>query len=86
MRAKYWFSNSEFLEDMDDFIYHFHMAVGIMEAILTREIGRTVECFIENIHISDNKEDSYVVISVNIKWELISLKTKRKTVYPPKNM
>lgn len=52
---------------MDDFIYHFHMAVGIMEAILTREIGRTVECFIENIHISDNKEDSYVVISVNIK-------------------
>jgi len=38
-----------------------------MEAILIREIGRPVECFIEDIHISDNKEDSYVEISVNIK-------------------
>ena len=67
MKAKYRFSKSEFLEDTDDFIYHFHMAVGIMEAILTREIGRPVECFIEDIHITDNKEDSYVEISVNIK-------------------
>ena len=74
MRAKYKFSNSEFLEDTDDFIYHFHMAVGIMEAILTREIGRPVECFIENIYISDNKENSYVVISVNIKMRTYLIK------------
>ncbi len=67
MRAKYRFTKSEFLEDTDEFIYHFHMAVGIMEVILSREIGRPVECFIEKIHISDSKEDSYVEISVNIK-------------------
>jgi len=64
MRAIYKFSNSEFLEILRN---HFHMAVSIMETILTREIGGTVECFIEDIHISDNKEDSYVEISVNIK-------------------
>ncbi|MFX1338853.1 MAG: winged helix-turn-helix transcriptional regulator [Promethearchaeota archaeon] len=67
MKAKYRFTKSEFLEDTDEFIYHFHMAVGIMEAIFSREIGRTVECNIEDIHISDKKEDSYIEISVDIK-------------------
>ena len=67
MSAIYRFSNSEFLENSDEFIYHFYMAAGIMEVIFTREIGHPVECFVEKIHIADSKESSYVKISVNIK-------------------
>jgi hypothetical protein len=66
MKAVYRFTNSEFLESTDEFIYHFYMAVGIMEVIFTREIGRSVKCFIEKIHIADEKEGSYIEISVTI--------------------
>jgi hypothetical protein len=67
MRAVYKFTNSEFLETTDDFIYHFYMAVGIMEVIFSREIERPVECIIEKVHISDGKEESFIEISVNVK-------------------
>ena len=65
--AVYRINNSIFLEDNDDFIFYFYMIAGIIENYLGKELNRKVNCEILKINVSDNKEKSYVDLSINIK-------------------
>ena len=65
--ATYRFKNSIFLESSDDFIYHLYIMCGISEGILNRVLKTEVSCEIEQISISDNKEESFFDISIKIK-------------------
>ena len=60
------FTNSEFLDNSNDYIYHFYIATGIVEALLEREINKTVKCNIESINISDNQENSFIELSIDV--------------------
>lgn len=60
------FTNSEFLDDSNDFIYHFYISAGMIEAIWKREVNKNVKCDIETIHISDKKENSFIELSIEI--------------------
>jgi hypothetical protein len=66
-RAIYRFKNSEFLEDSDEFIYHFYIVCGIIEALWEREVGRPIECNVEKVNIGNSKDDSFYEISIEIK-------------------
>ena len=63
----YRISNSEFLYNSDDLIYYFYIVCGITEGIYLRGLDVKVSCNIENIQILDNKEESYVDISLAIQ-------------------
>jgi len=43
------------------------MIAGIIENYLGKELNRKVNCEILKINVSDNKEKSYVDLSINIK-------------------
>jgi hypothetical protein len=60
-------TNSDFLENNDDYIFYFYMIAGIIEAYLSEEMNRNVTCKILNINISENKENSYVDLSITIE-------------------
>lgn len=66
-KAVYRFKNSEFLDNSKDFIYHFYIVSGIIEALWEREVGRTVECKVEKIHVANKKEDAFFELSIEIK-------------------
>lgn len=57
-------SNSEFLQDNDDFIYHLYIIAGMIEAVLKKEIGLSIKCDVETINISNDKKDSFYEISI----------------------
>ena len=63
----YRFKNSEYLETSDDFIYFYYIACGIIEGIYLQNLNINVKCNVENIHISNNKEESFIDISLEIK-------------------
>lgn len=65
-RAVYRFTNSEFLETSEDFIYHFYIVSGIIQALWIREMEKPVKCNIEKIAASNKKEDSYFEMSIEI--------------------
>ncbi|MFX0042728.1 MAG: hypothetical protein ACFE8L_07440 [Candidatus Hodarchaeota archaeon] len=65
--ATYRFKNSVFLEDTDDFIYHIYIMCGISEGILNKVLKTEVLCEIEQISISDNKDESFFDITIKIK-------------------
>jgi hypothetical protein len=65
--AVYRISNSIFLEDNEDYTFYFYMIAGIIENYLGKELNREVICEILEIKVSDNKEKSYVDLSINIK-------------------
>ncbi len=66
-KAVYRFKNSEFLETSEEFIYHFYIISGIIEALWEREVGRPVECNVEKIHVGERKEDAFFELSIEIK-------------------
>lgn len=66
-KAIYRFTDSEFLETNDDYIFYFYMIAGIIETYLGGELNRNVNSNIIDIHISDKKEESYVDISIEIE-------------------
>ena len=61
------FTNSEFLENTDDFIYHFYILTGIIEAFRKKDVDRTVKYNIETIYVSDKKKNSFIELSVEVK-------------------
>jgi len=65
--ATYRFKNSIFLENTDDFIYHIYIMCGISEGILNRALKTEVLCNIDQIYISDNKDESFFDINIKIK-------------------
>ena len=65
-KAVYRFTNSEFLNSTEDYIYHFYIVAGIIEALWIREMEKTVKCNIEKISASNKKEDSYFEMSIEI--------------------
>jgi len=62
-------SNSEYLKDTDEFIYFFYIACGITEGIYLDNLNKKVLCNVEKIHVSKEKEDSYIDISLKIKQD-----------------
>jgi hypothetical protein len=65
--AIYRFNNSEFLENNVDYIFYFYMIAGIIENYLGKELNRKVTCRIHEINVSNNKENSYVDLSINVE-------------------
>lgn len=66
-KATYRFKNSIFLEDTDEFIYHVHIMCGISEGILNKALKRDVLCMVDQIYISDNKEESFFDFIIKVK-------------------
>ncbi len=66
-RVIYRIKNSEYLGTSDDFVYFYYIACGITERIYLQNLNRKVMCNVENIHISHNKEDSFIDISLEIQ-------------------
>ena len=66
-KAIYKFQNSQFLETNDDYIFYFYIVAGIAEAHLSEELNRIINCEIQDIHIAEKKEESYVEMSIEIK-------------------
>lgn len=66
-KVTYRFTHSDFLEDTDDFIYHFYLISGIIETTFSRELKRNVLCDVVNVNISDNRAKSFVDISIEIQ-------------------
>jgi len=64
-RIKYRLKNSDFLNE--DFIYFFYIACGITEGIYLSNLTLKVNCNVENIHISSNKNESFIDISLQIQ-------------------
>jgi hypothetical protein len=64
--ATFRFKNSLFLEDNDDYIYHIYIMCGITEGILARELKSEVLCSIKEIHVGENKDESYFDIIIQI--------------------
>ncbi len=63
-KAIYRFKNSELLENSKNFVYHFYMICGIIEAVFKKENEKIVLCNVEKIEISPEKENSYIDISM----------------------
>ena len=66
-KAFYRLEQSELLETSEDFIYHFYIMCGIAEYLISRESGFKVISRVENIYLSENKQESFVDISIEIK-------------------
>ena len=66
-KVLYRIKNSEYLDNTDDFIYFFYVVCGITEGIYLRNLDMKVICNVEDIHISSNKEESHIDISLEIQ-------------------
>ena len=66
-KAYYRFTNSEFVKNSDDFIYHFYIVTGIIEALWERELEKPITCKVENVHVSEKVGDSFVELSIEVK-------------------
>ncbi|MBD3197428.1 MAG: winged helix-turn-helix transcriptional regulator [Candidatus Lokiarchaeota archaeon] len=62
-KAIYRFTNSEFINDTEDFVYHFYLITGIIETQFSEIFNRKIKCNIEKVKISKDNE-SYVDISI----------------------
>ena len=60
-------TNSEFLESPNKFIYHYHIVAGLIEAIWKKKINRDILCNVETLHVSDDKEHSYIEFSIEVE-------------------
>ena len=65
-KVKYRIANSEFLDDSDDFLYYFYIVCGITEGIYLRGLETNIRCNVEDIHVSTNKKESYINVSLEI--------------------
>lgn len=66
-KAVYRFSNSEFIKDSEDFIYHFYIIAGIIEEQFSELFNRTIKCNVEKVNISNNEGESFVDISIVVE-------------------
>ncbi len=65
--ALYRFTNSIFLEDNDDYVYHIFFMVGITEGIIEEALERGVQVSIEKIHVAKDKKNSFFEIKIEIE-------------------
>ena len=65
-KAVYRYKNSEFFEDCDDYLYYYYIVCGLAEGLFMQYFNRKVNCRIINHKILENKEDSFVDISIEI--------------------
>ena len=63
-RAVYQITNSVMLEEGEFYLYHFHLLAGYIEESLTKLLERPIKSEIIEFGILENKEDSYINISV----------------------
>ncbi|MFX1393335.1 MAG: HTH domain-containing protein [Promethearchaeota archaeon] len=63
----YRISNSEYLGNTNNFIYFYYIACGVTEGIHLQILNKKIICNIERVHISNNKEDSFIEISIELK-------------------
>jgi len=66
-RAVYRFSNSRFLEDSKDYIFHIYMMSGITEGLIENSIHREVKVDVKTVHMGNSKENSYFDIEIWIE-------------------
>ncbi len=66
-RVIYRIKNSEYLKKSDDFVYFFYVVCGITEGIYLRNLNVKVKCNVENIHVSSNKKESFIDVSLEIQ-------------------
>lgn len=66
-KAKYRFLNSNFMEKSENFIYHFYIMSGIIEASISKILDKVVICNVENINIKNDIKESFVEIVIEIK-------------------
>ncbi|MFX1393334.1 MAG: hypothetical protein ACFFAH_07145, partial [Promethearchaeota archaeon] len=65
----YRLRNSAFLDPSKDSYLFFYLACGITEAIYLKFVNKKIKSNVEKIHISNNKEESFIDISLEIKEE-----------------
>ncbi len=63
----YRIKDSEFIGTSEDFIYFYYIVCGITEEIYLRNMNLKILCNVENIHISNDKEESSIDISLEIQ-------------------
>ncbi|MFX1277729.1 MAG: hypothetical protein ACFFAT_22145 [Promethearchaeota archaeon] len=66
-KAIYRFQNSEFINTSNYYVFYFYIIAGVAEACFMSKLNRNVSCDIVKIHISDNKEESYVDLSIEFE-------------------
>ena len=66
-KVLYRIKNSEYLDHSEDFIYFFYVMCGMTEGIYLRNLNMKVECKVEDIHISSNKKESFIDLSLEIQ-------------------
>ncbi len=66
-KATYKLIHSELLETNDDYVYHFYVVCGFIEATLSRELNKKVVCKIETVEISKDKSKSFVELSIEVE-------------------
>lgn len=60
------FTNTEFLDTSDDFIYHYYIIAGILEKVWQRDVKKNVKVNVETVSISEKKDESFLEFSVEI--------------------
>jgi len=63
----YRIKNSEYLDNSDAFIYFFYVMCGITEGIYLRNLNIKIVCNVEKFHVSSNKEENFIDISLEIQ-------------------
>ncbi|TFG19840.1 MAG: hypothetical protein EU529_15815 [Promethearchaeota archaeon] len=66
-KVLYRIKNSEYLDHSKDFIYFFYVMCGMTEGIYLRNLDMKVICSVEDIHISRNKKESFIDLSLEIQ-------------------
>mgnify|MGYP006280233019 CR=1 FL=1 len=75
-RAVITFINSKMLEKNDDYIYYFHIMVGLIEKKLNLILEKDVRFDIINYEVFDKKEDSYIKVSFDVQILLPDMEIK----------
>ena len=61
------YTNSSFLEDTDDFIYHIYINFGYLQALYEKLLKKSLNFTVEDISIANDKESSLIKISISEK-------------------
>ena len=60
------FKDSEYLQNSKDFIYHFYILAGFIEAFWKKLANEDVICKIESVNLSDEEEHSVIELLVEL--------------------
>ncbi|MFX1392497.1 MAG: hypothetical protein ACFFAH_02880 [Promethearchaeota archaeon] len=64
------FRDSEYIQKSKDFIYHFYILAGFVEAFWKKLTNEDVICNIESINLSDQEENSYIELLVELNTKV----------------